>query len=133
MQSFLLQFTLNFPLRSYRKSASKPRLSTTRHMKNKINLYAPKVEAVLMGDIQVPVGHNKAVRKPQLPCSFHRFIPVLGLIKSRGQPRKATEQAGTAEVLFQRESKDSKEKWRGSVLQSRANTTILTTSAVAEQ
>lgn len=128
MQFFLLQFGPNLPLRSYRKSASKPRVSTTRDMKNKMNLHSPKKEAVLVGDIQVPVGNNKAVRKPQLPRSFPRFIPVLGLIKSRGQSAKATEQAGTAEVLFQRESKGSKAKRRGSVLQSRANSTILTTT-----
>lgn len=75
---------------------------------------------------QGPVGNNKVVRKPQMPCSFHRFIPVLGLIKSRGHSGKANDQAGTAEVLFQKESKDSKAKWRGIVLQSRASSTILT-------
>lgn len=32
------------------------------------------------------------------------------------------------EVLFQRESKESKAKWRGYILQSRAHSTILTTT-----
>lgn len=103
MKSFLLKFALNLPLRIYRKSASKSRLSTTRDMKNKINLHSPKREAGLMGDIQVAVGNNKIVRKPELLHRFPKFIPVLGLIKSRGQSGKATEQAGTAEVLSEGE------------------------------
>lgn len=84
-KSLLLQFALNLPLRIYRRLASKSRLSTTRDMKNKINLHFPKREAVLMGNSQVTAGNNKAVRKSQLLHRFPRFISVLGLIKPRGQ------------------------------------------------
>lgn len=45
------------------------------------------------------------------------------LLKSRGQTAKATEQAGRAEIPFQREREDSKRKWRGPVLRSRADST----------
>lgn len=92
MQSFLLQFALNLSLRIYRRSASKPSLSTNRDMENKINLHLSKREAVLMGNIQVTAGNNKAVRKAQLSCRFPRFIPLLGLIKSRGQERLLSKQ-----------------------------------------
>lgn len=63
-----------------------------------------------MGDIQVLAGSNEAVRQSLLLCRFPGFTSVLGLIKRRGQSAKATEQAGTAEILFWSEREDSEAK-----------------------